>query len=366
MASIRGRRASVYRYAQHRPGTANLRLILVLTLAIGSILGGVYVLGRAASTRDQGSDPHRVATSPGPSRVTTDSPTPTPTAPSPTPSATPSPIPSAAPDGESTPADDRPRLALERDGPYGSRITTGAREVALTFDDGPDPEYTPQVLELLARYRVKATFCLVGQQVSAHPELVRAIVDAGHTLCNHSWSHDVGLGARTRTAIRTDLARTNAAIRAAVPGARIVYFRQPGGAWTSGVVATAWELGMTSLHWTVDPRDWTRPGAGNIASIVTAGVGAGAIVLMHDAGGDRQQTISALRTILPNLLRRFELESLPTGLPRPASADTNHTNAAAGGGGGSARVPDPTARGDERPTAETPPTRTDVPNPPVQ
>jgi peptidoglycan/xylan/chitin deacetylase (PgdA/CDA1 family) len=77
---------------------------------------------------------------------------------------------------------------------------------------------------------------------------------------------------------------------------------------------------MTSVHWDVDSVDYNRPGAGNIAWTVTAGVGAGSIVLMHDAGGNRQQTVSALKTILPNLLQRFELKSLPTGLPRATPA----------------------------------------------
>ena len=122
--------------------------------------------------------------------------------------------------------------------------------------------------------------------------------------------------AATKATIRTDLARTNAAIRAAVPDARIVYYRQPGGAWTSGVVATAWELGMTSLHWTVDPQDWTRPGAGSISSTVTASVRAGSIVLLHDAGGNRQQTVNAVKTFLPNLLRRFE-RGVPADRPAP-------------------------------------------------
>ena len=71
-------------------------------------------------------------------------------------------------------------------------------EVALTFDDGPDPTYTPQVLALLRPYRVKATFCVVGENAQAHPDLVRQIVADGHTLCNHSWHHDVLLGTRSR------------------------------------------------------------------------------------------------------------------------------------------------------------------------
>ena len=211
----------------------------------------------------------------------------------------------------------RPPLPAEKNGPFGSRVTTGSPDVVLTFDDGPDPNWTPQVLDLLRQYQVPATFCLIGVRVVAFPHLVRAIVADGHTLCNHSWDHNVRLGFLPPWAIRADLARTNDAIRAAAPGARISYFRQPGGNWATPVVAAARELGMTSLHWTVDPQDWRKPGAGSIAGTVTAGTSPGAIVLLHDGGGDRRATVSALRTILPNLVRRFRLVALPPGVDPP-------------------------------------------------
>jgi peptidoglycan/xylan/chitin deacetylase (PgdA/CDA1 family) len=212
----------------------------------------------------------------------------------------------------------RPPLLPDKGGPAGARRTTGSRAVALTFDDGPDPTFTPQVLTLLRRYHVKATFCLVGQNAQAFPQLVRAIVADGHTLCNHSWQHDTGLGRRSKAAIRSDLERTNAAILRAAPGARVSYFRQPGGMWTSAVVAVAKQLGMSSLHWEVDPQDWRKPGAGSIVATVNAGTVRGAIVLLHDAGGDRRGTVTALRTILPNLTRRFQLVALPPGIDPPS------------------------------------------------
>ncbi|MFD0741575.1 polysaccharide deacetylase family protein [Phytohabitans flavus] len=211
----------------------------------------------------------------------------------------------------------RPPLPLEHGGPFGSRRTTGTPQVALTFDDGPDPAQTPQALALLRQYGVKATFCLVGINVKAFPGLVRQIARDGHTFCNHSWRHDIRLGARPKAAIRADLLRTNEAIRAAVPGARVSYYRQPGGAWTAPVVAVAREIGMTSLHWTVDPQDWRRPSAGSIASTVNSSTTSGAIILLHDAGGDRRSTIAALRSILPNLGRRFQLGALPPGIDPP-------------------------------------------------
>ncbi|NBE81035.1 polysaccharide deacetylase family protein [Micromonospora rubida] len=197
------------------------------------------------------------------------------------------------------------------DGLFGARVDTGSAEVALTFDDGPNPQYTPQVLALLREYGVKATFCVVGENAWNHPDLIQAIVADGHTLCNHSWQHDVLLGKRSPDVIRADLLRTNAAIRDAVPDAPIGYFRQPGGAWTYPVVSAAEEIGMIPLHWTVDPSDWKAPGAAKISAVVSADVHPGAVVLLHDAGGDRQGTVDALHSILPKLTGRFRLEALP-------------------------------------------------------
>ncbi|MEH1169569.1 polysaccharide deacetylase family protein [Micromonospora sp. CPCC 205539] len=205
-----------------------------------------------------------------------------------------------------------PGQVAESDRVFGARTTTGTERVALTFDDGPDPRYTPQVLAILREFDVKATFCVVGENAQSHPDLIQAITAEGHSLCNHSWHHDVTLGERSADAIRADLERTNAAIRAAVPAAPIVWYRQPGGAWTAPVVSVAQQLGMTPLHWSVDPSDWQVPGASKVVSTVLTQVAAGSVVLMHDAGGDRQGTVDALRPILSDLTQRFELEALPT------------------------------------------------------
>jgi peptidoglycan/xylan/chitin deacetylase (PgdA/CDA1 family) len=201
-------------------------------------------------------------------------------------------------------------------GPYGTRRTTGERYVALTFDDGPDPRWTPEVLALLRAHGATATFCVVGELVEAYPGLVRRIAADGHTLCNHSWSHDIGLGTRSRAQIRADLERTTAAIRSAVPGAPVSYYRQPGGAWTRRVVEVAAALGMSSLHWAVDPQDWREHRSGPIIEAVRATTYEGAIVLLHDGGGERHGTVTALRRFLPYLADRFRLDALPVYPPR--------------------------------------------------
>ncbi|SCG62079.1 polysaccharide deacetylase family protein [Micromonospora coxensis] len=189
--------------------------------------------------------------------------------------------------------------------PAGLRRATGVRAVALTFDDGPDPTWTPKVLDQLRAARVKATFCVVGTQVRKHPQLVARIVREGHQLCNHSWRHDFDLGRRPVAEIRADLTRTNQAIRAAVPGAKVPFFRQPGGRWTPEVVTVARQLGMRSLHWSVDPQDWAKPTAPVLTKRIQAGVRPGAIVLMHDGGGDRSRTLAACGHLIADLKRRF-------------------------------------------------------------
>lgn len=206
-----------------------------------------------------------------------------------------------------SPSHSRKKSSRRKTGPHGSMISTGSKGVGLTFDDGPHPVWTPRLLSLLRRAKVKATFCMVGIEVQRNPKLVQAIVRDGHTLCNHSWDHDLRLSTRKTRDIKSNLARTNRAIHRAVPGARIAYFRQPGGMWSAKTVKVARELGMTPLHWSVDPQDWRKPAPKVITSIILKYTKRGGIVLFHDGGGDRYTTYTALRTVLPKLKRRFHL-----------------------------------------------------------
>jgi peptidoglycan/xylan/chitin deacetylase (PgdA/CDA1 family) len=212
------------------------------------------------------------------------------------------------------------------DGPANSLIRTGTKVVALTFDDGPDPEQTPKILELLAKYQVKATFCLVGDQVRRHPDIVRQIAAAGHTLCNHTWEHSLTIGKDKPAKIRADLRRTNDAIRAAVPDAKIPFFRAPGGNFSDRLVRVAYADGMTSLYWEVDPRDWEHTAneddAAHINKVVKGvqqHVRAGSIVLSHDF--NQPDTIKAYEELLPWLTERFELGLMPEP-ERPAAPAT--------------------------------------------
>ncbi|MEH0935739.1 polysaccharide deacetylase family protein [Micromonospora psammae] len=205
----------------------------------------------------------------------------------------------------------RPRLRPKPTAlPAGLHRATGVRGVALTFDDGPDPVWTPKVLDQLRAARVTATFCVVGSQVRRHPQLLARIVREGHQLCNHTWGHDLDLGRRPVAEIRADLVRTTREIRAAVPGAKVPFYRQPGGRWTPEVVAVARQLGMRSLHWSVDPQDWSKPTAPTIIKRVEGAVRPGAIVLLHDAGGDRGPTLAASPHLIRHIDRRFGIVRL--------------------------------------------------------
>jgi peptidoglycan/xylan/chitin deacetylase (PgdA/CDA1 family) len=171
--------------------------------------------------------------------------------------------------------------------------------VSFTFDDGPNPTDTPRLLSVLRKHRVKAVFCLWGDHVKEHPALVRQIVAQGHILCNHSMHHD-NMGTWTADQIRADLAETSAAIRSAVPRARIPYFRAPYGAWGESTTVAA-ELGMQPLGWRLAISDWEPPGTDELVRRLVEGVTPGAVVLMHDGGGDRSQTVEAVDRVIPML-----------------------------------------------------------------
>lgn len=182
----------------------------------------------------------------------------------------------------------------------GTRRLTGRRgaTVALTFDDGPHPTYTPEVLATLREHDVTAMFCVVGNQVGAHPDLVRQIVADGHALCNHTVTHDVSLPKQDEGAIVDEIAGAQNAIHAVVADAEITHYRAPGGNFAANVNAAAEAHGLTPLAWSIDTRDWQQPGAAAIHGRVADGLHPGAVILLHDGGGDRSGTVAALPDII--------------------------------------------------------------------
>jgi peptidoglycan/xylan/chitin deacetylase (PgdA/CDA1 family) len=183
--------------------------------------------------------------------------------------------------------------------------------VYLTFDDGPT-RYTNKVLTLLDQYNAKATFFVIGEQVRQGPATIRRAYREGHAVENHTWSHP-SLKGLTRAQFRSQVARTNAAIRKAT-GDAPECLRPPYGITSRTVLARAQRLRMPVVMWSVDSRDWAKPGAPKIARKVLKNVKDGSIVLMHDGGGKRGQTVAALKTILPQLKKRgYTMLALPCG-----------------------------------------------------
>jgi peptidoglycan/xylan/chitin deacetylase (PgdA/CDA1 family) len=174
-----------------------------------------------------------------------------------------------------------------------------SKYVVLTFDDGPDPEYTPKVLDILAQYEAKATFFEIGQNVRKHPALTKRIHAAGHSVQNHTWTH-ADLRSLSATAFRQQIASTDEAIRAQT-GSTPACLRPPYGGVSATVRQRARALGKDLVVWTVDSRDWTKPGATAIAQRVLKNVHNGSVILMHDGGGNRTQTVAALPAILKAL-----------------------------------------------------------------
>ncbi|MFI5801967.1 polysaccharide deacetylase family protein [Streptomyces sp. NPDC051561] len=177
----------------------------------------------------------------------------------------------------------------------------GARGVNLTIDDGPDPAWTPQVLDLLREYGVKATFCMVGTQAKAYPDLVRKVVAGGHRLCNHTVSHDTAMDKKSEAYQSQQILDAERMITEASGGVPSMYYRAPGGAFTPYSRKLAADRGMRPLGWNVDTKDFERPGTPSIVATVERELPNGPTLLFHDAGGDRTQTVEALRQLVPQL-----------------------------------------------------------------
>ncbi len=182
------------------------------------------------------------------------------------------------------------------------RLAGGGRRIALTFDDGPSNE-TPRFLDLLARFEIPATFFVCGKNVARRPATARAIVEAGHEIGNHTYSHPLlPLCGPRRT--REELVRTQRQIEDAA-GVSPGLFRPPYGLGSPALASVLADLGLLRVHWTVIGNDW-KWSASKIAGRALAAACPGAIVCLHDGNGaravaDRSQTLQALRRIVPDL-----------------------------------------------------------------
>jgi peptidoglycan/xylan/chitin deacetylase (PgdA/CDA1 family) len=193
-----------------------------------------------------------------------------------------------------------------------------AKFCALTFDDGPDGVYTPQVAAVLKQYGVPATFFCVGTRVKARPETVRALAAAGHEIGNHSWSH-ADFTKLSAADCKSQIERCQKQLAAC--GVKARWFRPPYGAFDRSVVRQIKDSGLRPVLWSVDPQDWAKPGADRIATRVLNGSGNGAVILLHSTNA---QTVEALPRIIEKLRARgftfvtmsqWELAATGHGLP---------------------------------------------------
>ena len=194
------------------------------------------------------------------------------------------------------------------------------RELALTFDDGPDPQWTPQILDILRRHHVPATFFMVGDMAAAHPDLVRRIFDEGHEIGNHSFTHP-NMAHVSQEQVRLELTATERALQSTI-GRSTTLFRPPYNAdsepGTFGEImpiAVASTMGYVTAGESIDPEDWDLQRIGpdgrrrdltstDIVNSVLANVNRGHAILLHDAGGDRSRTVAALEPLIVALQAR--------------------------------------------------------------
>lgn len=184
------------------------------------------------------------------------------------------------------------------------QLPTDEMRVALTFDDGPSPEWTPKVLSLLDQLGVKATFFLLGSNVLKYPELVRRIVDSGHAVGNHGFAHD-SLWCRSNSYLIRDISEASASIRK-VSGISTDLFRPPKGLLRNSQKRALQKLGYKVVLWSLNSKDWAGFSSKWLQGSLDKRLNAGDIILLHDGGGvfastkgDRSATIEALRHLIP-------------------------------------------------------------------
>ena len=178
--------------------------------------------------------------------------------------------------------------------------------IALTFDDGPDEDYTPQILDILKKYNVKATFFVVGQKVGWNPEIVQREFEEGHEIGNHTFTH-INVCHRGYSDINKEITKTQEAIKG-ITGQEPKIFRPPYRAINKEMCSIVKEKNMNVILWSdLDPRDWSNPGVYYITNTILTKAKNGNIILLHDYNNQRRstsQTIQALDIFIPILIEK--------------------------------------------------------------
>ncbi len=195
--------------------------------------------------------------------------------------------------------DNKGRKYYEEAGQILWEIKTEEKIIALTFDDGPHRTYTADVLDVLNKYQAKATFFIVGQNAEKNPELISRMYDEGHELANHTYTHPLKTNVSN---LMKEIDQTNETLYS-ITGFKPTLFRPVEGQFSDAMIDAIAKEGYKVVMWSwhLDTLDWKSPGVHRIVNTVLKGVKAGNIVLFHDGGGNRAQTVKALEQILPEL-----------------------------------------------------------------
>jgi peptidoglycan/xylan/chitin deacetylase (PgdA/CDA1 family) len=193
---------------------------------------------------------------------------------------------------------------------------TSGKKIALTFDDGPDPNHTPFLLDLFKAAEAKATFFAVGKQLERYPDLAKRIVEEGHDLGNHTYSHP-DLTKLDAGQIHEELLKTECIIQH-ITGQKPRLFRPPYLSYNHQVMEAVKKFGYLTIMISIETNDYKIPGVSSIVDAVMSKLNKGEIVLMHDSGGDRYQTVDAVEIIMGKFRRRhYECVSVSMLLNRP-------------------------------------------------
>jgi peptidoglycan/xylan/chitin deacetylase (PgdA/CDA1 family) len=187
------------------------------------------------------------------------------------------------------------------------------KKIALTFDDGPDNKYTPQILDVLHKYRVPATFFVVGSRSKTHPAIIKRIVNEGHALGNHSYNHP-NPAHLSEAQFQNQIENTQRVLRQII-GFEPRLIRTPYGALNEAQLHWAARHGFVVVNWDIDSLDWKQLDSAQVLANILSHAHQGAIVLQHSAGGDRQDlsgTVKALPTVIEKLkMQGYELVTVP-------------------------------------------------------
>lgn len=217
-------------------------------------------------------------------------------------------------------AEDRAIQAVIRQNPVLTRGGSARKEVALTFDDGPS-QYTSQILDILKRYKAEGTFFILGNQINGFPLPLQRVLAEGHALGNHSWNH-ADFTTLSTGDLRGQLDDVNGTL-AAKGAPKINLFRPPYGAYDPKVTQEVGKKGMLTVLWDIDTNDYKQPDPGQMAADVVSQAQAGSVILMHDGGGPRENTVAALPLIIKGLRKKgFDMVTVPQLLlDNPPSAE---------------------------------------------